>query len=258
VRVGMLGEFGLTWPWESLHLEALAWYDHWLKGRDTGILEGPPIRYRMPGADEWRTSSVWPPTGTSAHRLALRSDGVLAAADDAPGARSLLALGAGLGRARPSPTDPPALLTWTTAPLAEAIEVVGNIELGLDATATAMDTAWIVTLQDVAPDGAATDITAGWLRASMSEVDTEHSPVGAPSLPCRTARALAPGEKTSYRIPIVANARRFPAGHCVRLVIASDDQPADAPAIMGFRHAPVGTSSLNTIHSTSRLILPVI
>jgi len=92
----------------------------------------------------------------------------------------------------------------------------------------------------------------------MREVDTEHSPVGAPSLPCRTARALAPGEKTSYRIPIVANARRFPAGHCVRLVIASDDQPADAPAIMGFRHAPVGTSSLNTIHSTSRLILPVI
>ena len=40
--------------------------------------------------------------------------------------------------------------------------------------------------------------------------------------------------------------------------ITSDDQPADAPAIMGFRHAPVGTSSLNTIHSTSRLILPVI
>ncbi len=36
----MLGEFGLTWPWESLHVEALAWFDHWLKGRDTGILEG--------------------------------------------------------------------------------------------------------------------------------------------------------------------------------------------------------------------------
>ncbi len=61
VRVGMLGEFGLTWPWESLHVEALAWFDHWLKGHDTGILEGPPIRYWMPGADEWRTSDVWPP-----------------------------------------------------------------------------------------------------------------------------------------------------------------------------------------------------
>lgn len=28
VRVGMLGEYGLTWPWESKHREALAWYDH--------------------------------------------------------------------------------------------------------------------------------------------------------------------------------------------------------------------------------------
>lgn len=44
VRVAMLGDYGLTWPWESLHVEALAWYDHWLKGRDTGILEGPRIR----------------------------------------------------------------------------------------------------------------------------------------------------------------------------------------------------------------------
>ncbi len=45
----MLGQFGLTWPWESLHHEALAWYDHWLKGADTGIMDGPPIRYVLPG-----------------------------------------------------------------------------------------------------------------------------------------------------------------------------------------------------------------
>lgn len=33
--------------------------------------------------------------------------------------------------------------------------------------------------------------------------------------------------------------------------------PEEIPAIMGFRHAPVGTSSRNTIHSSSRLLLPV-
>lgn len=44
VRMGLLGKFGLTWPWESLHHEALAWYDHWLKGADTGIMDGPAIR----------------------------------------------------------------------------------------------------------------------------------------------------------------------------------------------------------------------
>jgi uncharacterized protein len=42
VRMGLLAPGGLTWPWESLHYEALAWYDHWLKGRDTGIMDGPP------------------------------------------------------------------------------------------------------------------------------------------------------------------------------------------------------------------------
>ena len=43
VRIGMLDEFGLTWPWESLHVEALAG-STWLKRRDTGILDGPPVR----------------------------------------------------------------------------------------------------------------------------------------------------------------------------------------------------------------------
>ena len=32
-------------------------------------------------------------------------------------------------------------------------DVVGNMELLLDAQSTAIDTAWILTLQDVAPDG---------------------------------------------------------------------------------------------------------
>ena len=50
VRVAMLGEHGLSWPWESLHVEALAWFDHWLKGQDTGVLEGPRFRYVLPGA----------------------------------------------------------------------------------------------------------------------------------------------------------------------------------------------------------------
>jgi hypothetical protein len=56
----------------------------------------------------------------------------------------------------------------------------------------------------------------------------------------------------------VPNARRFLAGHRIRLVLTSDDQNPDTPAIMGFRHATVGTSSLNTIRSSSRLVLPTL
>ena len=28
VRMSILGEHGLPWPWESMHLEALAWFDN--------------------------------------------------------------------------------------------------------------------------------------------------------------------------------------------------------------------------------------
>jgi putative CocE/NonD family hydrolase len=262
VRVGMLGEFGLTWPWESLHVEALAWFDHWLKDRDTGILDGPAIRYWMPGAEEWRTSETWPPAGVVGHPLSLRADGELGDVElghdeGAPGQRSLMVLGTGLARARPSETDPPSLLEWTSAPLEQALDVVGDIELELHATSTAADTAWIVTLQDVAPDGTVVDVTAGWLRASLRRVDPELSSVGAPTLPCRDADAVVPGSLTDYRIPLVTNARRFAAGHRVRLVVTSDDQDPKTPAIMGFRHATVGTSSVNTVHSSSRLVLTI-
>ncbi|KWX57495.1 CocE/NonD family hydrolase [Mycobacterium sp. NAZ190054] len=257
VRMALLGQFGLTWPWESLHVEALAWYDHWLKGRDTGIMDGPPVRYVLPGADGWHTSSTWPPTATY-RRWALRADGVLSDDEGEPGRREYLTLGTGLNRAKASPIDPPSMLTWTSAPLDHDLDIVGAIELALEASATAMDTAWMATLQDLSPDGEVTDVTAGWVRASLRKVDEATSSVGAPALPCDEPEAVPVGQSVSYRIPLTPNARRFAAGHRIRLAVYSDDQDPAVPAIMNFRHASVGTSSVNTVHSASRLLLPVL
>ncbi|OFJ50732.1 CocE/NonD family hydrolase [Mycolicibacterium grossiae] len=257
VRLGMLGEYGLTWPWESLHVEALAWYDHWLKGRDTGILDGDPVRYALPGTDGWRSSATWPPT--TAHReLALRADGLLADTEGEPGARTFLTLGAGLGRARPSAIDPPSHLSWTTEAFVEPFDLVGEIELRLVAAATAADTAWIATLRHVAADGTESDVTSGWLRASLREVDESVSTPGAPVLRCRVATAVPIGEDVEYRIPLVPNARHVAAGDRLRLVLAGDDQDPSVPAIMNFRHATVGTSSRNTVRSSSRLLVPIL
>jgi predicted acyl esterase len=257
VQMGMLDKYGLTWPWESLHVEALAWYDYWLKGRDTGILDGDRVRYALPGSEGWRSSEAWPPAST--HReLALRADGVLDADEGEPGARDYMVLGAGTGRVKASELDPPASLTWTSEPLDGDLDIVGEFELRLVASATAADTAWMATLQDVSPDDAVTDVTAGWLRASLREVDEAASTPRSPALPCRTAVAIPIGEDVEYRIPLVPNARRFVKGHRIRLVLASDDQDPNIPAIMSFRHASVGTSSLNTIRSSSRLLLPVL
>ncbi|MDG4669092.1 CocE/NonD family hydrolase [Mycobacterium sp. 236(2023)] len=257
VRMAMLGKFGLTWPWESLHTEALAWFDHWLGGADTGIMDGPPVRYVLPGADGWHASPTWPPAATHLH-WALRADGGLADEEGIRGSRDYLTLGAGLNRAKASPIDPPSSLMWTSPALDHDLDVVGAIELRLEASATATDTAWIATLQDVAPDGEVTDVTAGWVRASLRTVDEAASAEGAPALPCDQAVAVPVGEVVTYRVPLVPNARRFEAGHRVRLVLSSDDQDPDSPAIMNFRHASVGTSTVNTVSSASRLLLPVL
>ena len=258
VRIGMLGRYGLTWPWESLHTEALAWFDQWLKGRDIGICEGPPIRYVLPGSDGWHTADSWPPAGTAHRALALRTDGSMAEDEGEPGGREFMVLGAGLNRARVSVIDPPAKLEWSTPPMAEDTDVVGDIELRLVASATALDTAWMATLQDVAPDGTTEDVTAGWLRASLRAVDETASRDGAPVLPCRRPEAVPVGEEVEYRIPLVPNARRFAAGHRIRVVLTGDDQDPSVPSIMNFRHAGVGTSSRNTVRSSSRLLLPVL
>jgi predicted acyl esterase len=61
-----------------------------------------------------------------------------------------------------------------------------------------------------------------------------------------------------HRIPLVPNARRFRAGHTLRLYLTTDDQNADRPALLGFRHASIGTSSFNTVFSSSRLLLPIL
>jgi uncharacterized protein len=77
-------------------------------------------------------------------------------------------------------------------------------------------------------------------------------------VPCRTAVGVPIGEDVVYRIPLVPNARRFRRGHRIRLTLSSDDWNPEMPVIMDFRHATVGTSSINTIRSSSRLLLPVL
>jgi uncharacterized protein len=257
VRMAMLPAGGTTWPWESMHVEALAWFDQYLKDRDTGITEGPRVRYWLPGAQEWRTSESWPPAAEY-REFALGADGTLAAAPGT-GSRELLCQGPGLNRPpRALKSDPPSVLYWQSEPLAADLDVAGEIELRLTATSTANDTAWIVMLRDVAPDGTVADITGGWLRASLREVDEAASRTGAPVLPCRNPQLVPINQPVDYRIPLVPNARRFAAGHRIQLMLTSDDQPKDVPVFLGYRHPPVGTTARNTVHATSRLLLPVL
>jgi hypothetical protein len=259
VRMALLPPGGFAWPWECLHYEVLAWYDHWLKGRDTGVMEGPPIRYQMPGAEGWRTAGDWPPAESQLVPFALRADGVLAPEEGEPGFREYLYLPADSGvPTNANPPGLPAMLSWETPALEADLEFAGAIELTLEAKITAFDTSWIAVLYDAPPDGEPEPITAGWLRAAFSGVDENRSVRGAPVPDCGTPRAVPVGEQVSYRIPVVPNARRLPAGHRLRLVIASVDQTDKTPTVLGFTHVVVREASRNTIYTGSRLWLPIL
>lgn len=68
-----LGHAHLERPFHGLHHEIVRWYDHWLKGIDTGILDEPPVRYWVSGANEWRTGTDWPLPETEWTKLYLTS-----------------------------------------------------------------------------------------------------------------------------------------------------------------------------------------
>jgi predicted acyl esterase len=239
VRMGLLGANGLTWPWESLHVEALAWFDHWLKDADTGILDGPPVRYVMPGTDGFRTAETWPPPEAHPVELALSGDGRLGGADT--GDRSFVVLPEALKR--PHGVSSSTWLTWETAPLEAPMELAGPIELRLDATTTAADADWIAVLQAVDADGTTHDITGGWLRASLPDAES------------RQRRPVPADTPAAYRIALVQNARHVAAGQRLRLTLLGDDSPPDAPALLNFRHTPLGLPARQTVHASSRLVL---
>jgi predicted acyl esterase len=255
-RVAMAPRGALQWPWESLHIEALAWFDHWLKGRETGIMEGKPIRYFVEGAEEWRETDVWPLEGTRYDAFHLGADGTLTAAEKAPGSRDYLYLPKSLNR--PPNANPPSLpprLIWVTAPFTAPVDVVGPPRLRLAASSSAVDTDWIVKLQDIAPDGTARDLTQGWLRASHRAIDPARSKPYRPEHGHDRAEALVPGQTTMFEIAILPTAHRFAAGHRLAVSLTSADD--DGFAMQGMTHTGLGMPARNRILSLSQLIVPI-
>ena len=161
-----------------------AWFDHFLKGENNGILEKMPrVRYYTMGLNKWQTSDTWPPRGAQPLSFFLASggkantlngDGVLAAAapsGDKPdnfeydpmnpvpsyGGNVCCTGNAITGGAFDQHKNEARqdILVYSTEPLREGIEVSGPIEVTLYVSSDAKDTDFTVKLIDVYPDGRA-------------------------------------------------------------------------------------------------------
>jgi putative CocE/NonD family hydrolase len=103
-------------------------------------------------------------------------------------------------------------LVYTTAPLAEDIDLVGNVLVTLHAATTAVDTDFTAKLCLVDPEGESVNLRGGILRARFRNSLAEPEP-------------LTPGRVEEYRIPLGPIGVRVPAGHRLRLDVTSSDFP---------------------------------
>jgi uncharacterized protein len=106
----------------------------------------------------------------------------------------------------------PDVLTYTSAPLEQPLEVTGPLTVTLYASSSAPDTDFVARLCDVYPDGASRILAEGILRARYR--DGYDAP-----------RPLVPGEVYPFVIDLVATSNVFLPGHRLRVDIASSSFP---------------------------------
>lgn len=245
-------------PFANYHMEALRWYDHWLKGMDSGVMEGSPIQLYVQGEDCWRSESEWPLKQTKWTDYFLGgpsggSEGTLSEVSGSEGERTYeydpLSEEARYGNPR---------LVYRSEQLGNPLEVTGPIVLNLVAHSSAEDTDWFVVFMDEAPDGSSKVLTKGWLRASHRELDSERSKSWQPWHSHSQEIPLNPNQPEEFAIEIIPTCNVFQPGHRIRLELSSCDSVADN---FFWYHAAKALKAKNTVHEgkdRSRLMLPVI
>ena len=68
-------DFGLKAVIDYRFKPMIRWFDYWLKGVDNGIMDGPPVRIFVMGANSWRYEREWPPARTQYQEFYLHSGG---------------------------------------------------------------------------------------------------------------------------------------------------------------------------------------
>lgn len=229
--------------------ELIRFWDHWLKDRDTGLMDEPRLRVWMqdsvrpagthatrPG--RWVEEPSWPAPNVEDHPLWLNTGTLGPAAEAGPplSIRSPQGFGAAGGDmcsfaiAGDMPLDGridgAGALQFRGAALAEAAEILGQPSVALRVSADRPQGFVAALLYDEAPDGAQTLISRGYANLMHRNSDTAPEPV-------------VPGEEMAITVPLHATAYRVPAGHRIALQIASTYWPilwpSPEPVTLGLR-----------------------
>ncbi|MEU4766550.1 CocE/NonD family hydrolase [Actinosynnema sp. NPDC023794] len=178
--------------------------------------ERAPVRLYVTGEEAWRDFDSWPPHGYEPRRFHLRPGGALSEhppvestpdryrydpADPTPAVGGVR-LGSGSGRDDNTALEArPDVLTYTTAPLADDVEVIGDVTAEVWFRSSLPHADVFVRLCDVDPRGRSVNVCDGLVSLSGADATT------------RAEVALWP------------TAHRFRRGHRVRVQVSSGAFP---------------------------------
>lgn len=199
--------------------EILRWFDHWLKGVDTGIMDEPPIKLFVMGINKFRYENEWPIARTKRTKFYLRIFGDLA---DEPEKEEEIPPDT-LVHTPPSVSNRVLSLLYATPPLSESVEVTGSPILHLYAALDQEDANFIVHLYDVAPGEERSLLEVGYLKASHRIIDEDRSKPWRPYHNHMRVEPVKPGHIYEYVIPILPFSRVIKAGHRIELEITTMD-----------------------------------
>jgi predicted acyl esterase len=217
------GEPGPNYEWRY---EAVRWWDHWLKGRDTGVLDDPtftvfirdghgpdPDLKETPG--DW-ICEKWPIPGTDWRKLFPGKNRRLQSELEKPSVETLrYAPGYGIttgfwwgeptGDMRP---DDAGSLVFDSQVLEKKFEIVGFPKVKLHVSANAPLAHWVARLEDVNPNGSVSLVTGALINGSQrrSRLDPE---------------LLEPNKIFDIEFEMHFTTWTFKPGHRIRLAISN-------------------------------------
>ena len=231
---------GVPGPAIGFNQECVRWWDHWLKGIDTGLLDEPMIRawvqepvkpaaYYPQRPGHWVSDVAWPSRLNETLRFYLNARTL----DRDGGQPAQLRVGSvqthgvdsgawcAYGRQGDLPPDQRAedgkSLCFDSNTLQDPLEIFGFPELTLTLSADQPLALVAVRLCDVAPDGTSLLVSRGLLNLTHRASHAEPS-------------ALTRGEEYTVTFKLDACGHRAPAGHRLRLAVAPTYWPFAWPS----------------------------
>ena len=247
-RLGIIGPWAHLYPQDGVPgpaigflQESVRWWDHWLNGRDSGVMREPMLRAyiedyvppegtrtTMPG--RWVGEATYPSPDIRSRTLHLRSDRSLGDRAGEPAEFAIRSpqshgkasgewMGAGVVGEHPTDQrlDDGGALVFETPALEESVTVLGAPVLRLDVAADAPVAQLAVRLSDAAPDGRATRVSYQVLNLTHRDGDERPAP-------------LEPGRRYVVRVKLNDCGHRFARGHRIRLSIGTAYWPIVWPA----------------------------